>query len=229
MSDTQTLDTQTLEKTDTAHLAWDKRWRTEEGRADWLRPEDDVAMLIERQKLAGLVKALDLGCGVGRHALAFAEAGFETHAMDLSEAGLGELEKSAAERGLSVATHLAPMTELPFEDNSFDYVLSFNVIYHGDPSIVRKSIAEIARVLKPGGVYQGTMLSKRNGNFGIGREVAPDTWVRDGDDDKNHPHFYCNAAELVALFQGFELSYLEDKLHSKPGSWHWHMVADVVK
>ncbi len=220
-------DTHTLEKTDTAHLAWDKRWQTEEGRADWLRPEADVAGLIEKLQKQGPVKALDLGCGVGRHALSFARAGFETHAMDLSEAGLAELKKSAALESMEIATHLAPMTSLPFEDDSFDYVLSFNVIYHGDPSIVRTAISEIARVLKPGGIYQGTMLSKRNANFGIGTEIAADTWVREGDDDKDHPHFYCNAGELVSLFDRFELSYLEDKVHSKPGSWHWHMIAEL--
>lgn len=221
-------DTQTLERTDTAHFAWDKRWQTEEGRADWLKPAEDVAMLISSLQQDGPVKALDLGCGVGRHALAFARAGFETHAVDLSEAGLQELEKSAKAGGVEVTAQLAPMTELPFEDNTFDYVLSFNVIYHGDPDIVKKAISEIARVLKPGGVYQGTMLSKRNGNFGLGTEVAPDTYVREGDDDKDHPHFYCNAAELVALFDGFELRSLEDKLHSKPGSWHWHLVAELL-
>lgn len=219
-------DLQNLEKTDTAHLAWDKRWKTEEGRADWVKPEEDVAGLIASLGQAGPVKALDLGCGVGRHALAFARAGFETEAVDLSEAGLAELEKTARAEGLTISTGLAPMTELPFEDNSFDYVLSFNVIYHGDPAIVAKAVAEIARVLKPGGVYQGTMLSKRNGNFGVGTEVAPDTYVREGDDDKDHPHFYCNACELVALFEGFELRSLEDRLHRKPGSWHWHMIAD---
>lgn len=220
---------QGLEKTDTAHFAWDKRWQTEEGRADWIRPAEDVAMLIASLQQSGPVKALDLGCGVGRHALAFARAGFETHAVDMSAAGLAELDKSAKAGGLPVATQLAPMTELPFADNTFDYVLSFNVIYHGDPSIVKQAISEIARVLKPGGTYQGTMLSKRNGNFGLGTEVAPDTFVREGDDDKDHPHFYCNAAELVALFGGFELRSLEDKLHSKPGSWHWHMVAELLK
>lgn len=222
-------DIQGLERTDTAHFAWDKRWQTEEGRADWLKPADDVAMLIASLQQQGTVKALDLGCGVGRHALAFARAGFETHAVDLSEAGLKELEKSAKAGGVEIAAQLAPMTELPFEDNTFDYVLSFNVIYHGSPDIVRKAISEIARVLKPGGVYQGTMLSKRNGNFGLGTEVAPDTFVREGDDDKDHPHFYCNAAELVALFDGFELRSLDDKLHSKPGSWHWHLVAELQK
>ncbi|WP_299481269.1 class I SAM-dependent methyltransferase [uncultured Roseibium sp.] len=214
------------ERTDTAHLAWEKRWRTEEGRADWLRPNEDVSTLIAELEQKRPLKALDLGCGVGRHALAFARAGFETHAMDLSQSGLDQLKNSAEAHGLEVSTHHAPMTELPFADQCFDYVLSFNVIYHGDPAIVQKAISEIARVLKPGGYYQGTMLSKRNVNFGVGTEIAPDTWVREGDDDKDHPHFYCNAGELVQLFDAFELMSLDDKKHSKPGSWHWHMIAE---
>ncbi|WP_298986844.1 class I SAM-dependent methyltransferase [uncultured Roseibium sp.] len=219
-------ESQIQQRTDTAHLAWDKRWQTEEGRADWTRPNEDVASLIEKLQADAPVKALDLGCGVGRHALAFARAGFETHAIDLSETGLTQVQRSAAESGLAVRTQVAPMTALPFEDNSFDYVLSFNVIYHGNPDVVKKAITEIARVLKPGGTYQGTMLSKRNSNFGLGTEIAPDTFVKEGDDDKDHPHFYCSAAELVHLFEAFELRSLEDKLHRKSGSWHWHMIAD---
>ena len=218
---------QALEKTDTAHLAWEKRWQTEEGRADWLRPAEDVAALVGKLQEKTPIRALDLGCGVGRHALAFAAAGFRTDAVDLSAAGLAQLQKTAKGEGLEVATQLAPMTKLPFEDNSFDYVLSFNVIYHGAPDIVRTAISEIARVLKPGGTYQGTMLSKRNSNFGIGSQVAPDTWVRDGDGDKDHPHFYCNALELVRLFDGFEIRVLEDREHARPGTWHWHMIADL--
>ena len=37
---------------------------------------------------------------------------------------------------------------------------------------------EIADILKPGGLYQGTMLSKRDAQFGCGRPVAPDETFR---------------------------------------------------
>ena len=216
-------------KTDTAHLSWNNRWATVDGRADWLKADDDVLALCDRLLAEGTVRrVLDLGCGVGRHALHFAHLGFETHAIDLAEAGLSEVRQSAADRGLKISTQTAPMTELPFPDAHFDYVLSFNVIYHGDGTIVRQAISEIHRVLKPGGTYQGTMLSKRNVNFGKGREVAPDTFVVDDVEDKDHPHFYCNAAELVALFGGFELRTLADKQHAKPGTWHWHMSAEKL-
>ena len=104
--------------------------------------------------------------------------------------------------------HHGLMTDLPFADDAFDYLLSFNVIYHGDPNIVSRALAEIRRVLRPGGTWilQLTMLSKRNVNYGRGDEIAPDTFVdRTADDDKVHPHFYCNAGELMVLLQGFEL------------------------
>lgn len=219
-------------KTDTAHRAWNVKWSSIEGRADWLAAEPDVVDLAtELSSRLGPVRALDLGCGVGRHALLFARLGFETSAVDLAEAGLAEVRKSAEDEGLEIDARVAAMTELPFADGSLDYVLSFNVLYHGDPGVVRAAIGEIARVLKPGGLFQGTMLSKRNAGYGLGTEVAPDTFVRDaGDDmddsDKVHPHFYCDAAGLVGLYAGFELLSLRDQLHSKPGSWHWHMVAE---
>lgn len=215
-----------MNETATAHRAWNNLWQTAEGRADWLTPEADV---LDGAKLArdrGGRRALDLGCGVGRHALAFASLGFETAALDGSEAGIRELRAQATAAGLTVETGVGFMTDLPYADATFDYVLSFNVIYHGDGEIVRRAIAEIRRVLKPGGIYQCTMLSKRNVNYGEGTEIAPDTFVRDGDGDKDHPHFYCNAAELVALFADFELLSLSDREHSKSGSWHWHLLAE---
>jgi tellurite methyltransferase len=219
-------------KTDTAHRAWDLRWGTAEGRAEWLMPDPDVAEVAE--ELAGLgepIAALDLGCGVGRHALLFARLGLDTTAVDMSEQGVAEVRRNAEDEGLTIKADLAPMTDLPFADSSFDYVLAFNVIYHGDPQIVRRTFAEIGRVLRPGGTFQGTMLSKRNAGFGIGTEVAPNTFVReaadDGDDsDKAHPHFYCNAAELVALLAGFELVSLRDVEQKKAGAWHWQFVAE---
>lgn len=219
-------------KTDTAHRAWDVRWATEEGRADWIAAEPDVMETAsELSTRLGTVRALDLGCGVGRHALLFARLGFEVSAVDMAEAGIAELLRGARAEMLEVDARVAPMTALPFADGAFDYVLSFNVLYHGDPEIVRQAIGEIRRVLRPGGVFQGTMLSKRNAGYGLGTEVAPDTFVRhEGDDmddsDKVHPHFYCDAAGVVDLYEGFELLSLRDELHKQPGSWHWHLVAE---
>ncbi|HET6522303.1 MAG TPA: class I SAM-dependent methyltransferase [Geminicoccaceae bacterium] len=212
--------------TATAHRAWDERWRTEAGREEWLKADPDVVAVLPLLRERGVRRVLDLGCGVGRHARVLAAAGFETFALDGSEGGVAHLRGAAAADGLAIDLRIGLMTGLPSEGGAFDYVLAFNVIYHGDPTVVARAVAEIRRVLRPGGLYQGTMLSKRNERYGRGVRVAPDTFVLDEDGDTAHPHFYCNAAELVGLFRGFEPLSLVDRLHRKPGSWHWHVLAE---
>ena len=71
----------------------------------------------------------------------------------------------------------------------------------------------------------GTMLSKRDAQFGRGRPVAPDTFIR-GSDPKAHPHYYCDLAALATLFAGFELLSLTQQEQRRPGSWHWHILAE---
>jgi tellurite methyltransferase len=96
-----------MEKTDTAHPAWDSRWRTDEGREDWLTPERDVLDFIPRLKAAGAVAVLDLGSGVGRHSLLLASEGFRVSAVDGSEYGIVFLTQGAHAAGLAVETVLA--------------------------------------------------------------------------------------------------------------------------
>src|ERR1700761_5866621 len=66
----------------TAIEAWDKRWATSEGRADWLEPHPAVVAILPELHARGARRVLDLGCGVGRHALLLAEHGFDVEAID---------------------------------------------------------------------------------------------------------------------------------------------------
>ncbi|HML11397.1 MAG TPA: class I SAM-dependent methyltransferase [Stellaceae bacterium] len=214
-------------QTGSAIDAWEQRWATEAGRAGWIDAHPAVVALIPELKARGARCALDLGCGVGRHALLLAAEGFEVEAFDGSETGLAVLRETAASRGLRLGVEHGNADTLPYPDASFDFVLSWNVIYHGTMGDVGARIAEIWRVLKPGGLYQGTMLPTRHVDYPRGRFIAPGTLVCDGpDEERNHPHFYCDAATLVALFSGFDLLSLSQAEQHRPGSWHWHLVAE---
>ena len=122
-------------------------------RARWTEPERAVTELIPALRERGARRVVDVGTGIGRHALAFARAGFEVVAVDASVTGLAELRRAAEAEGLRVDTHLAAFTDLPIDDDTVDHILAWNVLYHGDADIVaprsRSASACCAQVERP--------------------------------------------------------------------------------
>src|SRR5262244_1853973 len=94
--------------------ARDKRWATAEGRAAWLDPEPDVMALLPELKARGARTVLDLGCGVGRHALLLAEHGLAVEALDGSAAGLAVARETAQARGIALGLRQGNADALPF-------------------------------------------------------------------------------------------------------------------
>ncbi|MEL6587795.1 MAG: methyltransferase domain-containing protein, partial [Pseudomonadota bacterium] len=99
-------------KTDTADQHWNDQWANIEADSKWLAPEPDVKRWA--QTLAQGSAILDLGAGVGRHALSLQAAGFQVTALDAAPDGLAEIDKAQA----GVKTQLGRMDDLPFEDGA---------------------------------------------------------------------------------------------------------------
>jgi ubiquinone/menaquinone biosynthesis C-methylase UbiE len=89
---------------------------------------------------------LDLGCGEGLLAL-LKRKDVYLAGIDLSP----ELVEMAGRNGYDAA-RVGQLTELPFEDDSFDYVVSLDVFGHVDFADKDALLAEIKRVLRPDGV-----------------------------------------------------------------------------
>jgi ubiquinone/menaquinone biosynthesis C-methylase UbiE len=91
---------------------------------------------------------LDVGCGTGALAARLAAAGYDMVGADPSEGMLAVLR----ERAPAVTAVAAHGTSLPFADASFDLVISVAVMHHiADAGAVRRTLAEMVRVLRPGG------------------------------------------------------------------------------
>ena len=91
---------------------------------------------------------LDVGCGTGVLAERLDEAGYEMTGVDPSEGMLDVLRR----RSPAIGAVQASGASLPLSDDSFDLVLTVAVLHHiADPEDVRQTLAEMVRVLKPGG------------------------------------------------------------------------------
>jgi len=119
------------------------------------------AELLDGLELRGDEKLLDLGCGRGAVLLAAAKllpngraAGVDIWRADQTENSPDNTLTNAAIENVAdrVEVHTADITELPFDDNSFDVITSSLVVHNlPDRASREKAIAEAARVLRPGG------------------------------------------------------------------------------
>jgi 2-polyprenyl-3-methyl-5-hydroxy-6-metoxy-1,4-benzoquinol methylase len=220
------------ERLDTAHEVWDRWWGDAQQRAEWDQPHPFVTAFIPELRARGSTRVLDVGGGIGRHAIAYAKAGFDVVMTDASTVGIAEALRVAKTVGVQVDARVAPFTALPVEDASVDHVLAWNVLYHGDRAVAAAGLSECRRVLRPGGTVQITMLSKRSSSYGVGREIRADTFLDDASTgDKDHPHFYVDAVGLCSLLSavGFEAKEVVDVDQHPPGGWHWTVLAETAE
>jgi SAM-dependent methyltransferase len=106
---------------------------------------------------------LDCGCGTGNNLLMLRRHG-RAYGIDLTWAGL-QYARGRGERSVARAT----VGELPFAAERFGLVTSFDVLYSLDDELERRAIAEMFRVLRPGGhvIVNVAALDALRGNHSV--------------------------------------------------------------
>ena len=168
---------------------------------------------------------LEIGVGAGSDHLQWARAGCDCHGVDLTDTGIETTRSHLALHGFRSDLRRANAETLPFPDAVFDIVWSWGVIHHADHP--ERIVAEINRVLKPGGMFLGMMYRRWCGTLlrlwvrrallagRPWRSLRDVTWHHfESKGTKAYTH-----SELRALFAGFSTVEIKAILTSYDGRY----------
>lgn len=132
------------------------RWDSQSAAAaeKWY-PAIDLVRL-ERWFFKNPGRVLDYGTGAGVNAVHLARRGYVVEALDASGEMVKVARKRVADNGMDASVTVekieATASRLPFEDESFDYVVCVNVLsLVGSRERIELLLSEFRRVVKPGG------------------------------------------------------------------------------
>ena len=170
-------------------------------------------------------RILDAGCGAGRHVLFMAEEGITPYGVDFSSSGVEYTKSILSEKGYyGFAKNVigGGLDALPFEDNFFDGLISFGVLYYLPYSKIVESVKEFYRVLKPSGRCFVTVRSVEDYRFLSGQETEEHhtVIVTETASEKNASsengmsmHFF-SREEFAELFSIFDRVTIDDYIIS---------------
>jgi SAM-dependent methyltransferase len=167
-----------------------------------------------------IARALEVGCGTGYFAsLLQNEHRWPIVAMDISADGLGYAQ------GLGVRWPVqGDMVSLPFATGAFDMVVSMDALPHLPRGLERAAIAEMARVLEPGGMLiiraaALDALRSRHSQFVAERQRFTSTKLIDAASESGLRVLQCTYANcLLAPVAFLKFRVLEPLLRSAPAS-----------
>lgn len=183
--------------------------------ADLKRPRTAVIEFIEKH-LTQSNHCLDLGCGEGRHSRYLANKGIALTGVDLSEVGLEKARASLI--GYDKANFLsADIHRLPFENESFDSLISNRVLDYNDSAGLEQAFSEISRILKDQSPIFLTLRSSRQSPKTSETLVEKNpqggtTYLNKNNQSLNH---YFTLEEIESLAKKFNLEIIEAKESTK--------------
>ena len=111
-------------------------------------------MIVETANIRTGDKVLDVGCGTGDLTLTaknYAGAFGAAYGIDASPEGIDLARKKATRSSIEAVFEIGLIEKIPYPNATFDVVISRLVIHHLPDDLKQRGLAEVFRVLKPGG------------------------------------------------------------------------------
>lgn len=157
-------------------IEWDEAYKNGGNICFW--PHEEIVRFVSKYirkrvsydkfiEIRKYEKALDLGCGIGRHMKFLDEMSFQAAGIDLSETAVNMGKawfKALGKENLMNHIQCGSITNMPYEDHAFDFVVSHGVLDSMEFSIAEAGIKEAARVLKKNGLMYFDVIMDENSN-----------------------------------------------------------------
>jgi 2-polyprenyl-3-methyl-5-hydroxy-6-metoxy-1,4-benzoquinol methylase len=148
-----------------------------EGKALNRYPFDQVVSFIyrnfSRSKPRSETRILEIGCGAGNNLWFAAREGFSVTGIDASQHAIEFARKRFAEEDLQGDLRVGDFVSLPFDSDTYDFVIDRCALTCSSFASARKTIAEVRRVIAPGGKFFFNPYSDRHSSYASGN-VRPD-------------------------------------------------------
>lgn len=183
---------------------WEKKHGVGEHEGFRTEPSMFAQEFVERPPESSTI--LELGCGVGRDAMFFVSKGHDVLATDFSEVVIEKDARAFQESGVHFQV-LDMSQQFPFADAQFDAVYANLSIHYYLDVDTRKVVGEVARVLKPGGLFAFACKSVHDFHYGKGQEVEKDVFVS----AKGHVrHLFSQAYARDLMKEQFSVEFLDE-------------------
>jgi SAM-dependent methyltransferase len=119
------------------------------------------------------VRVLEIGCGTGSNLVFAAQQGFAVSGIDCSPSAIAIAQKALVAANLCGDMRVGDFTTLPFAERSFDLVIDRGALTCVGRKDAARAVAEVRRVIKPGGCFFANPYSDRHSSRASG-EPGPD-------------------------------------------------------
>ncbi len=141
-------------------------------------------------------KILDCGAGGITPPLSlFHSFRYETTGVELDKKQIDKANNFADKKNQRLNILVGDMTKLDFDDNTFDFVYSYNSVFHMKKIQIEKAIKEMKRVLKPNGLIFVNFLSIDDFRFGEGLHLGNNQYEQMDDEPVIHSYFDYDEAD----------------------------------
>ncbi|MBX9829363.1 MAG: class I SAM-dependent methyltransferase [Xanthobacteraceae bacterium] len=159
------------ERTKRFDPVWDEIYRSGQhaNRYPWDAVVSFVFRYRPREKPPTDTSIIEVGCGTAPNLWFAAHEGFRVAGIDASEAAIVVAKARFAADGLRGDLWVGNFSDLPFDSETFDLAIDRAALTCVGDTVVRAAVAELHRVLRPGGLVFCNVYSDRHSSRASGR------------------------------------------------------------